>query len=276
MASIQKEAAQPLAASKAENIGSTKELSSKQNGLPLFFKKPAALEKDRHAKSGLIAKPDLRFSKAANSVSITAFEFVEASKFYPIVFTASNDPVPLAILGLEQENYFVDADGKWLNDAYVPAYIRQYPFVFFENEAEKRFYLCVDEKSEQFRAEGGEDAKPFFNADGTPSQLTNQALEFCNTYQQHHSLTREFGAALKEHNLLLPYESSVTLKTGRKITLSGFTMIDEKTFNQLPEATFSMFRTKGWLPLVYLAIASTTNWMRLSKLADAQQPAKNQ
>ena len=270
MASTKKEAVQTSAPSKAEKTISTKESANVQNGLPLFFKKPAALEKDRHAKSGLITKPDLRFAKAANSVTITAFEFIEACKFYPIVFTATNDPVPLAILGLEQENYFVDADGKWLNDAYVPAYIRQYPFVFFENAAEKRFYLCVDEKSEQFRAEAGEDAKPFFNEDGTPSSLTSQALDFCNTYHQHHSLTRNFAADLKKHNLLLPYESSFTLKTGRKITLSGFTMIDEKALNQLPEAVFNEFRSKGWLPLIYLAIASTTNWMRLSKLADAQ------
>jgi len=270
MASTKKEAALATVANDVEKSISTEESTTKQRGLPLFFIKPAALEKKRHAKAGLIIAPDLRFAKAANSVSLTALEFIEASKFYPIVFTAADEPVPLAILGLEQENYFVDMNGAWRNDAYVPAYIRQYPFVFFENESEKKFYLCVDEKSAQFRAEGGDDAKPLFNADGSPSPLTNQALEFCNSYHQHYAVTRSFAADLKKHNLLLPYQSNFTLKTGRSISLSGFTMIDETAFNALPEAVFNEFRSKGWLAFIYLALASTSNWKRLSVLADAQ------
>ncbi len=270
MASTKKETARASAASKAADSIPAKEPAATQGGLPLFFKKPVALEKSRHAKSGLSSTPDLSFAKEANSVALTALEFIEASKFYPIVFSATDDAVPLAILGLEKENYFVEANGAWRNDAYVPAYIRQYPFVFFENESEQKFYLCVDEKSPQFRVEGGEDTKPFFNADGSASPLTNQALEFCNAYHRHHLVTREFVADLKKHDLLLPYQSSFTLKTGRSITLSGFMMINEAAFNALPADVFNEFRSKGWLAFIYLAMASTSNWKRLSVLADEQ------
>ena len=244
-----------------------------RGGLPLFFQKPAALEKQRHAKSGIVAANDYLFAKSANSVALAALEFIEASKFYPIVFSVSEAPVPLAILGLEQDNYFVDAQGKWRNDDYIPAYIRQYPFVFFESDKEEKFYLCVDEKSLRFRADGGEDAQPLFNADGAPSPLTNQALEFCNSYHQHHLVTRNFVADLKKHDLLQPYQSSFMLKNGKKVSLTGFTMIDETIFNALPEAVFHEFREKGWLAFIYLAMASASNWRRLSAHADAQLTA---
>lgn len=242
-----------------------------QRGLPLFFQKPAALEKHRHAKAGLITKPSLAFAGKANSVSLTALEFIEAAKHYPIVFSTAEDATPMAILGLESENYFVTAEGEWTAGAYVPAYVRQYPFILFENAEEKRFFLCVDEKASQFRVEGGEGAVPFFNDDGTPSPLSNQALEFCHSFYQHHGVTRNFVADLKQHNLLVPYQSSVTLKSGRKIVLSGFSMIDEAAFNALSEQVFLEFRTKGWLPFIYLSMASASNWKQLYALAESRE-----
>jgi hypothetical protein len=241
----------------------------KRQGLPLFYQKPAALEKSRHAMAAVVTEPDLRFARATNSVTINALEFIEAAKHYPIVFTATDEPTPLAILGFEKENYFVDEAGKWREGSYVPAYVRQYPFIFFEHAEEKKFILCIDEKSSQFRSQGASGAVKLFNEDGSPSPLTNQALEFCTSYYRHHAITLNFTAALLKYKLLVPYQSQVTLKSGRKAGLSGFSMIDEKMFNALSDEVFLEFRSKGWLPFIYLALASASNWNRLSALAEA-------
>jgi hypothetical protein len=237
---------------------------AKQQGFPLFYEKPAAIEKVRHASSGLHTQVELRFARATNSLAVNVLEFLEVAKHYPIVFTDSEAPLPLAIVGLEQENYFINAEGKWQEDCYIPAYVRQYPFILFENAADKKFVLCVDEKSPHFRANGGEGTTALFNEDGTPSPMTNQALEFCSAYYRHHMITRSFTADLKKHNLLAPYNSQMTLESGRQISLSGFQMIDETAFNALSDEVFLEFRKKGWLPFIDFALGSMSNWRRLA------------
>lgn len=241
---------------------------AKQQGLPLFYQKPAAVEKVRHASSGLYTQAGMQFAKATNSLAVNVLEFLEASKHYPIVFTDAETPLPLAIVGLERENYFIDAAGKWQDDCYIPAYVRQYPFILFENAADKKFILCVDEKSPHFRASGGEGTTALFNEDGTPSPMTNQALEFCSAYYQHHMITRNFTADLKKHKLLAPYNSQMTLESGRQISLSGFQMIDEAAFNALSDEVFLEFRKKGWLAFIDFALGSMSNWRRLAVRAN--------
>lgn len=233
-------------------------------GLPLFYKQPSVLDAKRHAKASVIAREDYSFARNANSLGINTLEFLEASKHYPIVFSQNGEKFsPAAILGLEKVNYFVTKEGKWTPHTYVPAYARQYPFIFFENAEDKRFYLCIDEAASQYRPTKVKDASLLFNPDGTPSPLSNHALEFCTAYYQHHAITEHFCADLAKHNLLQPYHSEATLKSGKKLSLGGFFMIDEKAFNALPEATFLEFRTKGWLAFIYFALASASNWRQL-------------
>lgn len=257
------------ASAAAATNGAAAAASEKPAGLPLFFKKPVALEKVRHAKAGVRTKPNHSFAKQTNSVVITALEFLEISKHYPIVFTDGEQPMPLAILGLEAENYFVKKDGSWEEGAYVPAYIRQYPFIFFENAKDQKFFLCIDEESPHFDPDTGKDASPLFNKDGSPSPLSSQALEFCTAYYRHHAITKNFVEDLAKHQLLAPYHSQVSLKDGRKATLTGFRMIDESAFNKLSDDVILEFRKKGWLPFIYLALSSASNWNRLAARANA-------
>jgi len=58
-----------------------------------------------------------------------------AARTYPIVFSAAAPTVPFAVVGLrENENLFVDATGNWRDDAYIPAYVRRYPFCLVETD----------------------------------------------------------------------------------------------------------------------------------------------
>ena len=259
----------PEVTSVAEEEPVAPQSAPESSNLPLFFKKPAVLDKARHASSTISPQGDALFAKLTNSIAINALEFIEAGKFYPIVFTSGDVATPLAIVGLEQENYFIDAKDQWREGTYIPAYVRQYPFIFLENADEQKFYLCIDEQSSRFKAKGEKDGRVLFNEDGSLSPLTSQALEFCTAYYQHHAITLQFTADLVKHKLLQPYQSQATLPSGRKVSLSGFSMIDEKAVNALSDEIFKEFRTKGWLPFIYLALASSSNWARLANLPKA-------
>ncbi len=240
------------------------------SGLPLFYKQPIPLDSLRHATSSVIHKNNFPFAKNVNSIPLNTIEFIEASKTYPIVFTVGENPLPVAIVGLEQENYFINPDNSWRQGTYLPAYVRQYPFIFMEHTKEKKFFLCVDEAAESFSNTQKDGASKLYNDNGEATEFTNNALKFCTSFYQHHIITSGFCADLQEHKLLQPYSSEVVLSSGRKAQLSGFQMIDEKALNALPNKAYLALRDKGWIPFIYFTLASISNWKNLADIEAKQ------
>ena len=98
--------------------------------LPLFYNVLEPLSSNAHGNFKTRAADSAPFLAKAHAVPITVDEFVSAQRYYPIVFSVGENPVPLALMGLnEGVNVFVDGDGKLLGECYVPAYIRRYPFM---------------------------------------------------------------------------------------------------------------------------------------------------
>lgn len=238
------------------------------SALPLFFKKPQALDKERHAKAGIRPAQHYGYAKATNSIPLNAIEFIEVVKHFPIVFTAEDMPTPVAVVGLKQGNYCVDENGAWDKRRYIPAYVRQYPFVFFEQKEEEKFYLCVDQASDSFVEKATSKDQALFDDKGEPTPATQNALDFCTAYYNHRQITENFCKDLKKHELLMPYHSEATLASGEKINLSGFQMIDEQRFNKLPDEVVLEFKQKGWLAFIYLSLAAASNWKQLFDYAN--------
>ena len=95
----------------------------------LFYDKPVALNKVTHKDSKIAPlRNDFGFARNTNSVILAGVEFTEAAKEYPIVFAQAGDTVvPVALLGLRnEENLFIKEDGGW-DARYVPAYRAQIP-----------------------------------------------------------------------------------------------------------------------------------------------------
>ena len=228
--------------------------------LPLFYRSPRPLDKTRHADKSIATKVDYSFAKATNSVPLNAVEFAFAMRRYPIVFTSATPVMPVAVLGLRSEqNLFLADDGAWAPGCYVPAYVRRYPFIFLESADKLTYTLCVDEASEML-VDG--DGQALFR-DGEPSEFTESTLKFCSAFQGQAAATLEFASALKERGLLVENRADVSLKSGERLALSGFRMIDEAKFTGLADEVFLDWRQRGWLPLVYSQLLSMGNWQAL-------------
>ena len=77
-------------------------------------------------------------------VPLTVGEFPIAGIYYPIIF-AGDRYQPLAVMGMRQgSNLFVGADGAFEVGAYIPAYIRRYPFVLANDQAREQLVVCID------------------------------------------------------------------------------------------------------------------------------------
>jgi len=238
-------------------------LNSAQN-LPLFYKNPAPLDSKKHG--GIALKKNFGFSYTAgvNAVPVNLIEMPQVSHCYPIAFSPDENATPVAILGLrDNENLFVDAKGQWHTDSYIPAYIRRYPFIFSEIPGSEQLTLCVDMNDDVIEKSGDQ---VFFDAEGKPSELSRNALEFCKSYHAAAQQTFEFSKALVDSGLLIEREAQINIAGNKRINFSGFRIIDEEKLAKMSDKKFVEWRKKGWLPFVYAHLFSGAQWQRLSKL----------
>lgn len=238
---------------------------------PLFFSKPVAVNPERHGKAGIHTNLAPEFARATNSIPLNVVEFMEAVKFYPVAFTMTTPVMPLAIVGLEQENLFIDEKNQWRDDTYIPAYVRKHPFVFAEDTENDRLTLCVDEDSAYFASDASDNATALFEK-GEPTAYTNNVLQFCAAFQEQFGLTRQFCEVIESLGLFEPNRSDVELPSGRKIGLTGFQMIDQKRFSELPDEKIMELHKQGWLPLIHFTFLANSNWRRLLDLAAKREP----
>lgn len=250
----------------ADEAGADASASSRASALPLFFRQPHPVLPTRHEKSGLKRLKGFAFAADTNSVVLNMAEFFEAARSYPIVFTTTGRIMPVALLGLQERNRFLDSKGNWLPNHYIPAYIRRYPFIFMQDNDQRRLILCVDEAAPHFMTENPE--MRFFSDTGEMTEFSTGVLEFCTHYQQQHVQTVAFCEALVEHGLLVERATSLKLPGGKEFSLSGFSMLDAERFAALPDAVYLEWRKKGWLAAAHAALLSYANWKYLAELPE--------
>lgn len=232
--------------------------------LPLFYNNPTPLQTDKHLHLSLRKNFGFFFAKGVNAVPINLVEMPQVCHFYPIAFSPDGNGSPVAILGLrDNENLYLTEDGGWLEDTYIPAYVRRYPFIFSEHPHSEQLTLCVDMDP---RVIVEHESQPFFNPDGTPSDLSRNALEFCESYHAAASQTINFSKRLVDLDLLVDRAARIEVFGGRVINFSGFRIIDESRLARLEDAAHLSLREEGLLPFIYAHLFSGTQWQRLSKM----------
>lgn len=231
-----------------------------ENPLPLFYQRPLLLQAKDHADLTLDKGADYHFAEQANAVPLNGAEFAIAQRTYPIVFSDDDSGLPLALLGFEKDrNSFVDDAGQWEQNVYIPAYVRRYPFIFFADDNQENFALCVEEA----RVSKNGDGQPFFE-DGEPSQMTQNALQFCSEFQALHHDTALMCQALKTEGLLKSQQAEIKLDDNKNLTIGSFSVVDEKRLKELSKETVLQWWEKGWLAFIHAHLMSLTNMSILS------------
>lgn len=240
--------------------------------LPLFYKSPTPLDAKLHAKLALKKDFGLGFTQKVNAVPVNLIEMPQICHVYPIAFSPDENATPVAILGIrDNENLFVNDKGHWEDDIYVPAYIRRYPFIFSEMPDSDQLSLCMD-MNDDVMEEGGE--QKFFDDEGKPSQLSQNALEFCKSYHAAAQHTVAFGQELNKSGILVERQAEINIGDGKRINFSGFRIIDEKKFAELDDKTFLEWREKGFIPFLYAHLFSGAQWQRLTRLLNERMENK--
>jgi hypothetical protein len=241
--------------------------------MPLFYTAPTPLDSKRHATFGLKKGFGYEFSQHVNAVPVNLIEMPQVAQFYPIAFAPDATATPVAILGLrDNENLFVNKDGSWQENTYIPAYIRRYPFIFSEIPGkDAQLSLCVDMNSEIISEK---EEQKFFDATGQATELSKNALEFCKSYHAAAQQTLKFGEILDQSGILVTRAAQIKTSDNHTINFTGFRIIDEEKLNALSDADFLKLRANGVLGFIYAHLFSGAQWQRLSHILNTRLKSK--
>ncbi len=224
--------------------------------LPLFYKDLVPLSSVDHADFRARPLDSAEFLVGQHAIPLTSDEFVSACRFFPIVFSAGDNPVPLALMGLNEGiNTFVDDEGKLVNPVYVPAYIRRYPFLLAKLQPNTdELSLCFDPTS---GALGKFDEGDVLFVDGQPSDQTKAVLEFCKNFEEAGQRTGMFMEELKKADLLMDGEVSIQQEGHDKpYVYRGFQMVDENKLRELRGDVLRKLMQNGILGLIFAHLFS--------------------
>ncbi len=237
--------------------------------LPLFFNDLVPLSSSSHADWKIQTQSKAPFLANQHAIPITVDEFVAAGRFFPIVFSAGAQSVPLVLMGLNEGiNMFVDADGTVSKPVYIPAYIRRYPFLLAKLRPDTdELSLCFDPSAPGLGPDI--DGNPLFDGD-QPSEATKAILGFCEQFEQAGARTAAFMEELNKLDILMDGEVAIQADGQDKpFVYRGFRMIDEEKLKDLRGDSLRKISQSGMLPLLYAHLFS----LQLMKDIFAEQMA---
>lgn len=228
-----------------------------QPQLPLFYNGLEPLSSELHADYRIRPAASAPFLSTQHAVPVTIDEFALVQRYMPIVFSAGEDAIPIALMGLnEGVNVFVDEEGKLLEDSfYVPAYIRRYPYLLarLRPDAEE-LSLCFDPTSDTI---GQFDEGEALFVDGQPSDVTKNILAFNEQFEQAGARTAQFMKELREAELLMDGEVSIQQDgNDQPFVYRGFQMVNEEKLADLRGDQLRKMTKSGMLPLLYAHLFS--------------------
>lgn len=247
------------------------------SGNVLFYSRPEPLNRDQHGGLSLkqIERP-FKFAATAHVVPLTMTEFAPAALSYPVIF-AGDSRQPLAVMGVQAgENLFITAEGEVSPDAYLPAYIRRYPFVLADDSGAGRFIVCLDRAAPMLVESGGD--LPLFDG-GEPTEYTKGAIDFCNNFEVERRRTAEFVKLVQDLDLFETKQATYVPRmadgsAGQPQLIAEYFAISEDKLRALPNDKFLELRDNGALGQIYAHIVSLLGWEKLYTKALVRRAAE--
>jgi hypothetical protein len=234
-------------------------------GEVLFYSRPEPLSKEAHGKLGVkTTEHPYAFTAKTHLVPLTVTEFGPTALCYPIIFVGA-EKTPVAVLGVNaNENLFVDGQGAFASECYLPAYIRRYPFVLANDPENQRMIVCIDRDAPMI----GENADAPFFEKGELSSFAKNAVEFCNNFEGERQRTESFVKLLTDLDLFENKKAKFTPQNpdgtpGAEQIIADYTGVSEDKLNALPAEKLKELRDNGALAQIYAHLVSLLGWDRL-------------
>ena len=236
--------------------------------LPLFYKSIELFDSKTHAQFG-VAQTQSQFSFAAstNIVPIVINEITFAMAHYPLLFImedGANVPALVALVGNgDGKNQFVSATGAWRAQTYIPAWVRRYPFILVNQNAESpNAALAFDPASDML---SDEHPIKLLN-DSQATDALNVILEFQRDVAGALQATVAVVHALNDAQVLEAAGLTFSPADGKSEpqTVTGFMVVNEAKLRALDGAALEKLNTVNALGLAYAQLFSMKNLQNLT------------
>lgn len=236
----------------------------------LFYEKVTTVSLQRHGNWSVESAKHYEFARRVNSVPLVAAEMPQAAREYTIVFAGTDETLmPVALLGIEDnDNVFVTDSGGW-DAKYVPAFVRRYPFVFSKSEDGASVTLCIDENWSGCSEDGR--GQRLFNEQGERTPYLDNILSFLHEYQNQFIRTQAYCNKLKELDLLESMQAQLTLSSGEQRSLVGFMAVNRDKLRALPGDKLAELAKTDELELTYAHLQSMNNLSQMLERASERR-----
>lgn len=224
--------------------------------LPLFYTDLVPLNSRDHGSWRSRTTNQAKWLAGQHAVPLTVEEFPQAQRHFPIIFSAGDNPVPLALMGLNEGiNVFVEDDGALRAPVYVPAYARRYPFLLAKLAPDSTdLSLCFDPSTDLIGP--FDDGAPLFEGE-QPTEATKGTLNFCEQFEIAGQKTQAFVEELTKHGLLMEGEVAIQQEGKEQpYVYRGFQMVNEEKLRAVRGDVLRGWNQSGLLPLIFAHLFS--------------------
>ena len=231
--------------------------SAPQASLPILYNDLIPLNSRDHSGWNARTVDKAPWVGKQHAIPLTVEEFPLAQRDFPIVFSAGSNPVPLALMGLnEGVNVFFEEDGTPIDQCYVPAYVRRYPFLLARiDQNSENMSLCFDPSTNLLG--DFDEGNALFDGD-QPTEHTKNLLQFCERFEEAGVRTQAFMEELKKADLLMDGEVAIQRNDtpDQPFVYRGFKIVNQEKLRDLRGDQLRTWNQNGLLPLIFAHLFS--------------------
>jgi hypothetical protein len=199
-----------------------------------------------------------------HAMPLSLSEFEPACRDYPIVFVSNDGGKTFnaeVVLGMQvKQNLFILTDGMWDRRAYLPAYVRRYPFcmsrVTVDGEPQNDRIVCVEESALHDSGES------LYDVHGRPLPQWTILEKLIFDYDQDLVRGESMCRLLAELKLLEPFTMKAEVD-GFTMQLDGMHRVAQTALEALPAEQLRRLMSAGAMEKVYSHLLSLDNFRRL-------------
>jgi hypothetical protein len=203
--------------------------------------------------------------REVNALPISMVEFQLVARDYPIVFVTGDNGksyAAFAVLGLEAgRNLFLMSDNTWDRRAYLPAYVRRYPFcmstITVDGQLRDERLVCVEKNA--LRDKGDR----MFDDNGVPLPDWERQQNLLMEFEGDLLRTNEMCAVVAADGLLEAFTMQAQPNEGAPLALSGMARVNAQKLAELESEKIRSYMQRGYLDRIYAHIAALGNFQRL-------------
>ncbi|GEK48325.1 SapC family protein [Bisbaumannia pacifica] len=237
------------------------------------------LSKTQHAQSGVVAAGH-EFALEQAVVPVLAEELPHVLPTMAVAFVQGEQDADFELVVLQSlqagVNVYVHTNGRWIG-GYRPAWYRAHPFRVLRDTKSRQPVVCVDEESQAFQAEAGEDARRLFDDDGELTAQAQQTVRFLEKLEQGRRATQALVGQLRDAGVIVPWNLSARNPEGESgFDVKGLFHIDEAALRALDASVLSELAKSGALSVAYSQLLSEHRLKGLSRLYELRKLAEAQ